>query len=97
MRRPALILIALLAASTAGAQALPLERILLPPGFTIQVYASGLRFARCLAFSDTGTLFVGSKTGEVYAVPAGGEVGPDGALYVSDDEADAVYRIGFQR
>ena len=72
MKRPALILGALLAAFTAGAQALPLERILLPPGFTIQVYASGLRSARGLAFSDTGTLFVGSKTGEVYAVPAGG-------------------------
>jgi glucose/arabinose dehydrogenase len=152
MKRPALILGALLAASTAGAQAMPLERILLPPGFTIQVYASGLRSARGLAFSDTGTLFVGSKTGEVYAVPAGGgkarviaegldmpvgapcnvcesqgdryanilrldldgrnlelfasgvrdTVGFDwhpqtGALYVSDDEADAVYRIGFQR
>jgi glucose/arabinose dehydrogenase len=72
MRRPALILGALLAACTAGAQALPLERILLPPGFTIEVYASGLHSARGLAFSEAGTLFVGSKTGEVYAVPPGG-------------------------
>jgi glucose/arabinose dehydrogenase len=29
--------------------------------------------------------------------PADVEVGPDGALYVSDDEAGAVYRIGYGR
>ena len=155
MKRPVLALLvlpAMLAGLGAWAQALPLDEVRLPPGFTIEVYASGLHSARGLAFSEAGTLFVGSKTGEVYAVPPGGgkarviaegldmpvgapcnvcesqgeryanilrldldgrnlelfasgvrdTVGFDwhpqtGALYVSDDEADAVYRIGFQR
>jgi len=29
--------------------------------------------------------------------PADVEVGPDGALYVADDAADVVYRIGYSR
>jgi glucose/arabinose dehydrogenase len=72
MKRLALALVVLLAAMAAGAQGLPLEQLRLPPGFTVKIYASGMRTARGLAFSDTGTLFVGSKSGEVYAVPPGG-------------------------
>ncbi len=79
MRRLAAVLAALLApaALLAGAVAwtqdrLPLAEVRLPPGFTISVYAPGLAGARGLAFSDSGTLFVGSWGGEVYAVPPGG-------------------------
>ena len=52
---------------------LPTERIRLPEGFRIEVYASGLRTARGLSFAPDGTLFVGSKSGEVYAVRPNGE------------------------
>jgi glucose/arabinose dehydrogenase len=69
---PLLVLPALLAASGAWAQTLPLGEVRLPPGFTIEVYGSGLPNARGLAFADTGTLFVGSRSGQVYAVPPGG-------------------------
>jgi glucose/arabinose dehydrogenase len=78
MKRPALALLvllvlpAMLAGLGAWAQALPLAEVRLPPGFTIEVYASGLPSARGLAFSDSGTLFVGSWSGQVYAVPPGG-------------------------
>ena len=47
---------------------LPVDRIRLPEGFTIEVYASGLRTARGLSFAPDGTLFGGTKAGEVYAV-----------------------------
>ncbi|MGD8719102.1 MAG: sorbosone dehydrogenase family protein [Candidatus Zixiibacteriota bacterium] len=48
---------------------LPLEKIKLPPGFQIDVYAFGLRGARSLALGDDGTLFVGTRVaGRVYAV-----------------------------
>lgn len=47
---------------------LPLERIKLPPGFKISVYASGLQTARAMDFSPSGVLFVGSKKGNVYAI-----------------------------
>jgi glucose/arabinose dehydrogenase len=46
-----------------------LKQIKLPPGFSIEVYASGVRNARQMARGDKGTLFVGSRTaGNVYAV-----------------------------
>ncbi len=73
MRRLALALAVLLAGAGLWAEdRLPLGELRLPPGFTISVYASGLIGARGLAFSDSGTLFVGSWNGEVYAVPPGG-------------------------
>jgi glucose/arabinose dehydrogenase len=47
---------------------LPVEMIKLPEGFSIEVYASGIKTARGMDFADDGTLFVGSKEGYVYAV-----------------------------
>lgn len=54
---------------SAPAQNLPLERITLPPGFEISVYAANIPNARSLALSPKGILFVGTRTaGNVYAV-----------------------------
>ncbi len=48
---------------------LPLDRIHLPPGFSISLFASDVPKARMLAWGAQGTLFVGSWTlGNVYAV-----------------------------
>lgn len=48
---------------------LPLDRIKLPPGFRIGVYAEGVEEARSMALSTSGTLFVGSrKAGVVHAL-----------------------------
>ena len=47
---------------------LSFNRILLPPGFSNEVYAEGLYTARGIAFSDNGTLSVGFKSGYVFAV-----------------------------
>ena len=48
---------------------LRLDKITLPPGFRIDVYAEGIEGARSLALSDKGTLFVGTRReGAVYAV-----------------------------
>lgn len=47
----------------------PLEQIKLPPGFVIELYASGVDNARQMALGDKGTLFVGSRNArKVYAV-----------------------------
>ncbi|MGH9372001.1 MAG: PQQ-dependent sugar dehydrogenase [Vicinamibacterales bacterium] len=40
---------------------LPLNLIKLPPGFTIDIYASGVRSARQMALGSKGTLFVGTR------------------------------------
>jgi glucose/arabinose dehydrogenase len=46
-----------------------LKKITLPPGFKIEVYASGIPEARQMAWGDKGTLFVGSfGAGNIYAV-----------------------------
>ena len=55
---------------TAGAAAEPaLERIKLPPGFEISLFAANVRDARSMALGDKGTLFVSTRTaGNVYAI-----------------------------
>ncbi len=48
---------------------LPLDRLNLPEGFSIDVYAENLEGARSMAMGDDGTLFVGTRNeGNVYAV-----------------------------
>ena len=47
----------------------PLDKLTLPTGFTIAVYAADVPNARQMALSPNGTLFVGSRqAGNVYAV-----------------------------
>jgi glucose/arabinose dehydrogenase len=53
----------------AAAAELPLDRIKLPPGFRIEVYASGVKNAREMTLSPGGTLFVSTRReGNVYAL-----------------------------
>ncbi|MSR22315.1 MAG: sorbosone dehydrogenase family protein [Gemmatimonadetes bacterium] len=61
---------------TAGPLPMALEKITMPPGFHIQLFAQGLTAARSMAIGDNGTLFVGTfglitgegNVGKVYAV-----------------------------
>jgi glucose/arabinose dehydrogenase len=49
------------------------RRIQVPPGFKIELYATGVPNARSLALGAGGTVFVGSKrAGNVYALPDNG-------------------------
>jgi len=73
----ALLALAALACSGAGSGSgatasnggLPLDRIQLPPGFRIAVYAADLPGARSMALGPGGTLFVGTRGEDrVYAV-----------------------------
>jgi glucose/arabinose dehydrogenase len=62
----------------AAAQAdLPLDRIRLPPGFAIDVVAR-VDAARAMTWGDRGTLFVGTRSGRVFAVtlPSPGTTAP---------------------
>lgn len=55
--------------SPGSSRGLPLHTIKLPPGFSIAVYAVDLPNARSMTLSDSGTLFVGTRSaGNVYAV-----------------------------
>jgi glucose/arabinose dehydrogenase len=71
-------------APLSGREALPLDRIKLPPGFRIDTYATGVGGARSMTLGAKGTLFVGSQTaGNVYAVVDGN----------GDQKADRVVKI----
>jgi glucose/arabinose dehydrogenase len=59
---------ALFLAQGACAQRLPLERIRLPPGFEISVFANDVPSARSLALGTNQVLFVGTRASSVYAV-----------------------------
>ncbi|OGG05144.1 MAG: hypothetical protein A3F83_02935 [Candidatus Glassbacteria bacterium RIFCSPLOWO2_12_FULL_58_11] len=65
-----IISLLLLQAATIGAKTLPLEKIKLPPGFRISLFADNVPGARSMALSPGGTLFVGSRdnAGRVYAL-----------------------------
>lgn len=45
-----------------------LKNINLPDGFTIEIYADNLSTVRAMAFDEEGTLYAGSKRGNVYAI-----------------------------
>jgi glucose/arabinose dehydrogenase len=47
----------------AAADKLPTAKLKLPPGFNIEVYASGIHNTRSLRVGDKGTVFVGSRLG----------------------------------
>lgn len=51
-----------------GSQDLPLDTIRLPDGFKISIYTGRAPGARSMTLSPNGTLFVGTRTGEVYAI-----------------------------
>lgn len=72
IRVASLLAVALLLAQAQTTQTdkkLPIEQIKLPPGFAIEVYATGVTDARQMALGDKGTLFVGSRNARrVYAV-----------------------------
>src|SRR5690606_31540670 len=53
-----------------------LDRLQVPPGFHVSLYAEGMDEARSLALGDDGTLYVGTRgaqgappIGKVYAIP----------------------------
>src|SRR5438067_667105 len=64
-----ILIVALFISAARRPDTVPLDKIKLPPGFSISVYASGVRNAREMALGSNGTLFVGSReAGNVYAV-----------------------------
>jgi glucose/arabinose dehydrogenase len=68
---PALLFLALtlFGLPAIGQQELPLDKIKLPPGFEISIYASDVPNARSMTLSEGGTLFVGTRSaGNVYAI-----------------------------
>ena len=69
IQRAAIFILLLTASLTACARDLPLDKIKLPPGFKISLYADNVPGARSIALSPDGTLFVGTRDSKVYALP----------------------------
>ena len=67
-KRAAALLAVMLSAGSLSSQNLPLSKIQLPPGFTIDLYAEKVWNARSLALGPPGVVFVGTRRDVVYAV-----------------------------
>jgi glucose/arabinose dehydrogenase len=74
-----------------SSSSLPLEEIVLPEGFSIQVFAQDLSYPRSLALGDEGTIFVGTRlpfdsidSGEETAVYAIRDLNGDGIAQESE-------------
>jgi len=86
MYKPVLAVLAATIATVAAQspQPLPLDQIKLPPGFTIDLYATGVPHAREMVMGSKGTLFVGTRDyNKVYALVDRN----------NDHKADQVYTI----
>jgi glucose/arabinose dehydrogenase len=90
-------LLMLLAALPAWAdRALPLDKIRLPPGFEISLYAD-VPGARSMTLSPSGTLFVGTRAeGKVYAVLPGKEGRHAGEVIVVAQDLDTPNGVAFR-
>jgi len=73
VRRIAAVLLLALAAGAvvraAAERRLPLDTIRLPPGFRASLFSDEVPGARAMAVSPGGTVFVGTASGNVYALP----------------------------
>ncbi len=80
-------LCAVLAGAAAEAADPPIDRLQLPPGFRVSVYAHPVPGARSLTWGDKGTLFVGTQQqGRVYAVTdADGDGRAEAILQIAKD------------
>jgi glucose/arabinose dehydrogenase len=64
-----ILLVAGVACASAQNNSLPLSQIKLPPGFAIEIYATGVDNARQMTVAPSGVVFVGSRgAGKVYAL-----------------------------
>src|SRR5262245_57741188 len=78
------VALAALLAVTQSKTSLPLNQIKLPPGFSVSLYATGVRNARSMTLGTGGNVFVGTMdAGDVYAI----------ADRDKDGRADDVIRI----
>ena len=69
MRILPLLIVFFTALPALGQGRLPLDRVKLPPGFAIEVFAEGVENARSMVLGDKGTLFVGTRSaGKVHAI-----------------------------
>ncbi len=67
--RWAIVLAAWLGCVLPAGAGLPVETLRVPPGFRVELLTEAMPSAREMALSPAGILYVGSRTGKVYALP----------------------------
>lgn len=93
----ALITLVLTVMAGFGQAALPLEKIQLPPGFVIEIYASGVENARQMALGEKGVLFVGSRrAGKIHAVVDHDQDGRADQVYLIDEDLNMPSGVAFR-
>ncbi len=78
-----------------AASDIPLDRIKLPPGFKIEVWAAGLPGARAMALADNGKMYVGTRPlGRIYEVSDNGSQRSVRVVVDKLNQPAAAYRNG---
>jgi glucose/arabinose dehydrogenase len=72
------------------------ENVRLPPGFKLEVYADNLPAARSMAMGAQGTLFVGTRTGKVFAVSGAPGSGGKPVVRVLADKLNMPNGVAFR-
>ncbi|MDT8377057.1 MAG: PQQ-dependent sugar dehydrogenase [Mariprofundaceae bacterium] len=92
------LLLAMVSAASAGVPDRALERIKLPPGFEITYFSDAVPNARSLALGDSGTVFVGNRSGDrVYALVDSDGDGEAETRFVIADGLDMPNGIAFYK
>ncbi|BBJ00565.1 sorbosone dehydrogenase [Ferrigenium kumadai] len=95
MLREATAFILLLAVSlNACCRELPLDRIKLPPGFKISLYADNVPGARSMVLGPDGSLYVGTRGDKVYAVRNDGKRA--GAVFIIAENLNMPNGVAFR-
>lgn len=81
-----IVLFAVLSSCAAQSSAQPqIKKLKLPPGFQASIYSDKVPGARQMVLSEAGTLFVGTTSNTVYALPDRNHDGtPDAVVIISD-------------
>ena len=60
--------------TTTSATEVPLDKLKLPPGFKIEVWASGVPGVRAMSRGDSGKVYAGTRPlGRIYEIPDNGK------------------------
>ena len=84
--------------SAAPLEGIHLEKIKLPPGFSIELYATGIDNARSMTMSPNGVLFVGTRReGKLYAVVDSDRDFRADSIYVLADGLNMPNGVAFRK
>ena len=74
------------------------RKLMIPEGFDIEEYATGIESARFFTFDESGNMFVGTKSNDkIYAIPKNSSTGSAGQVAVIDESLNVPHSVDYFR